>query len=408
MKDKKWKPDRVLFIGTYAGRQYFDKLVSEKKYIQLAANQTEKYYIDELSNLQVPLSVLSCLVTNGAPKSDLFVKPDIEKEKNYIINNIGFLNIPYVSVASQSVGMKKEVLKLIKEQDFNNALIIVYSMRIPYLEAAKIIKKRYPSSRVINIVPDLPAFMYGGNDPIIRKILSGYNDFRLAKLREIVDGYVLYSRHMASYLKLRNGEWIVIEGIFDATANDKACDPDTKSKKTRFIYAGGIEENYGAKNLVEGFIMANLENAELLFYGSGSYSSQIEEINKTYPDVKYCGLVPPDNMKVIMRSATALINPRPADSEFTKYSCPSKVIEYMGTGIPVIMTRLEGIPEAYYRYVYTISKPGPEGVSEALISFCNTNEYERREMGIHAQKYICEEKNASRQIGRMIKFVEDL
>lgn len=203
------------------GKTVLRKMVSEKKYTQLAANQTEKYYIEGLSNLQVPLSVLSCLVTNGSPNGSLFVKPNIEKEKNYTIYNIGFLNIPYISVASQSIRMKKEALKLTSEQDFNNALIIVYSMRIPYLEAAKIIKSRYPSSRVINIVPDLPEFMHGGNDPIIRKILSGYNEFRLAKLREIVDGYVLYSRHMASYLKLKNGKWIVIEGVFDATTDDK-------------------------------------------------------------------------------------------------------------------------------------------------------------------------------------------
>lgn len=67
MNDRKWQPRKILFIGTYAGKQYFEQLVFEKKYIQLAANQTEKYYIEELSNLKLPLCVLSGLVTNGAP-----------------------------------------------------------------------------------------------------------------------------------------------------------------------------------------------------------------------------------------------------------------------------------------------------------------------------------------------------
>lgn len=407
MNDRKWQPRKILFIGTYAGKQYFEQLVFEKKYIQLAANQTEKYYIEELSNLKLPLCVLSGLVTNGAPVKDLFVKKNVEEENGYIVSNVGFLNIPYVSVASQNISIRKEARLLANRQDWSNTLIIVYSMRIPYFEAAKIIKDRYPSSKIVNIVPDLPAFMHGGKDPIIRKLLSGFNERHLSKLRKNVDGYVLYSKHMSSYLNLKDDEWIVIEGIYNGSKDCPVAAKDNSGKQ-RFIYAGGIEEAYGAKNLVEGFLKAHINDAELLFYGSGSYSAQIEELQKDNQNIKYCGLVSPDEMRRIMLSATALINPRPAGSEFTRYSCPSKVIEYMSTGVPVIMTMLEGIPEDYYRYVYTISKDGPDGVAEALVSFSNTDEAERKRKGIQAREYILENKNASKQVSRMIDFATKL
>ena len=45
------------------------------------------------------------------------------------------------------------------------------------------------------------------------------------------------------------------------------------------------------------------------------------------------------------------MNPRSADAEYTKYSFPSKTIEYLATGVPVVMNRLPGIPEEYEYFV---------------------------------------------------------
>lgn len=408
MSKNSWNPKRVLFIGTYAADIYFEKLITEKMYVQLAANQTEKYYITELSKLGIPITVLSCLVTNGAKKRKVFLKDDNEIEGNHCINNVGFLNIPYVSVLSQTNAMKKRAKKLIKEDDWDNTLIIVYSMRIPYLEAAKIIKQNSRESRIINIVPDLPAYMNVGREPFIRRILSGINEKRLLSLREYVDGHVLYSRHMSDYLELKNGKWIVIEGIYNSSEGNNAEKYLNNEGKIVFMYAGGVDEAYGVKNLVEGFIKADLKNAELHIYGSGRYTEEIKTLEVRNNSVKYCGVVTPNRMKSIMHSASALVNPRPSNSIFTKYSCPSKVIEYMGSGVPVIMTRLEGIPEDYFQYAFTIDDSSSEGIAKALIRFSQTTEKERMECGERAREYILKNKNAKAQISRLIRFATEL
>ena len=38
------------------------------------------------------------------------------------------------------------------------------------------------------------------------------------------------------------------------------------------------------------------------------------------------------------------VNPRQNNEEFTKYSFPSKTMEYLASGVPVVAYKLDGIP----------------------------------------------------------------
>ena len=38
----------------------------------------------------------------------------------------------------------------------------------------------------------------------------------------------------------------------------------------------------------------------------------------------------------------------------------------MSSGTPVLTTKLSGIPEDYFNYIYSISENGKEGIKEAL------------------------------------------
>ena len=57
------------------------------------------------------------------------------------------------------------------------------------------------------------------------------------------------------------------------------------------------------------------------------------------------GCVTNDEIVRLQCEATLLVNPRPSDKEFCKYSFPSKTIEYMASGTPVLMTKLPGVPD---------------------------------------------------------------
>ena len=63
-----------------------------------------------------------------------------------------------------------------------------------------------------------------------------------------------------------------------------------------------------------------------------------------------------------------LVNPRPDNEEYTRYSFPSKNIEYLLTGKPVVAYLLSGMPEVYQDFMCTIDheKSAAPAIAQAI------------------------------------------
>lgn len=96
-----------------------------------------------------------------------------------------------------------------------------------------------------------------------------------------------------------------------------------------------------------------------MIYGTGNYIDEIIKMSKENMKIIYGGVV---NNKIIIQEeldSILLINPRPlqncsANCDFTRYSFPSKNIEYMSSGTPLLATKLPGMPKKYYSYIYIL------------------------------------------------------
>lgn len=101
--------------------------------------------------------------------------------------------------------------------------------------------------------------------------------------------------------------------------------------------------------------------------------------------------------------STLLINPRPTNEEYVKYSFPSKTMEYMASGTPVLTTRLPGMPKEYYPYVNFIEEETPQGMARALSSVLSRSEEALRQQGLAARRFVLEERNNLVQAGKILE-----
>ena len=407
---KKNKFDKVLFIGTFAHGEYYDYLFKNGLYEQQAANSVEAFYLDGLKGTSNSVEILSGLVTKTYGTSKvLSIKENLSEYNGSPITNVGFLNLPYFNIFSQNKKMRKWAKLWVEKNKDSKVLIVVYSLRVPFLKTAAYIKKRISGATVVCIVPDLPQYMHSGGG-VKTRITSCINKQWLNSEKRAVDGYVLYAEKMAEDLKLKENTWTVIEGIFDnKTIAQDAKRKTTNSDEITVVYAGGISKDYGVETLVNGFIKAEILNAELHIYGALSgMAEEIKKISRTHKNVQYKGNVNRNALRPILENADLLVNPRPSNGVFTKYSCPSKTLEYMSTATPVLMTRLEGVPSEYYNYVYTIEDESADGIADALVEVIGKKTEERKALGKKAQEFIFNEKNIEKQIEKLYKLVEKL
>lgn len=210
---------------------------------------------------------------------------------------------------------------------------------------------------------------------------------------------------MNQRINKKHSPYIVIEGYSDI--NMMECDNNLSNKyeKKVCIYAGGIHKRYGIKNLTEAFIEANIENSELHIYGNGDYEQELLDICKRNESIKYFGVKANDYILKEQLKATLLINPRPINEEFTKYSFPSKNMEYMASGTPVLTTLLPGMPIEYHDHVFLIKSDNILGIKEALISVLSKDRLSLHKKGINAKGFVLTKKDNISQSQKILEWI---
>ena len=123
--------------------------------------------------------------------------------------------------------------------------------------------------------------------------------------------------------------------------------------------------------------------------------------------MKYFGVKLIDEVIKAQIRATILINPRPTNQEFVKYSFPSKNMEYMVSGTPLLTTKLPGMPEEYYPYIYLLEDETPDGVARRLQDVLSISEVERNKKAEKARDYVLREKSSNVQAAKVLSFCKE-
>jgi glycosyltransferase involved in cell wall biosynthesis len=247
----------------------------------------------------------------------------------------------------------------------------------------------------IAIVTDLPRDI-GGQYSISRKI----NEFFQSKY----DGYIILTESMNDVVNKNQKPYVVIEGVADLKMFIDEDNNFDKHKEKICMYAGGLYEKYGVKTLIQAFMKLKNQDIRLHLYGSGDLERYINSLQDSR--VVYHGVVTNDEIISAEKKATLLINPRFTDREYTKYSFPSKNIEYMSTGTPVLTTKLKGMPKEYYQHVYLFDEESVDGYYKTLNTLLSKSADELQLKGKSAQEFIKVNKNNKKQSGLIIDLIE--
>lgn len=399
MREKK-----IIWIGPYLTKEQLNQAVM-KGYKQVAATLSQQYFVDgiEKSNGE-NIDIISAIRPPAFPTyKEIFIKGEkFSHSDSAEDTSIGFLNIKYINHLLRERALIRAANQWAKNNDELNVEIIVYSLHSPFLRAALEIKKLITSAKITVIVPDLPLNM--DMSSITQRTLKKIDWMSIKKMLGNIDKFILFTSHMADYLGLNKKQWIVIEGLIDEKKLHDNIDNE-KSEKNVCLYMGTLKKEYKIDTFTKAFINANIPNTELHIYGNGDYKNELIKICEKHKNVKYCGFVSSDEAFDLMKKATLLVNPRPTNYDYTKYSCPSKTFEYMASGSPLVTTKLAGIPEEYFEYTYCFSDESIEGMSKTLKNILIKEKEELNKKGESARNFIKNNKNNIVQCAKIMEFI---
>ncbi|MEG2061869.1 MAG: glycosyltransferase [Alistipes sp.] len=247
---------------------------------------------------------------------------------------------------------------------------------------------------IVTDLPDSPGF--AAHPTFMQKLVSRINSAILYRY----DAYVLLTETMNTIVNPHHRPHIVMEGVAEA---EPCTEHKIAPKMRKIVYAGSIHEQFGIKRLMLAFQLLPHRDIQLCIYGMGNMSEEMAKYEEADSRLHYYGLVSNDEIKIIEHEAYLLVNPRPTDAAYTRYSFPSKNMEYMASGTPLLTTRLAGIPQEYYDFIYTLDDESVDGIYATLNNLLNAPAQELIDKGLAAQTYVLKYKNNIYQTKRILK-----
>jgi glycosyltransferase involved in cell wall biosynthesis len=272
------------------------------------------------------------------------------------------------------------------------------------ISSAALLASKIARIKSVGIVTDVPSVIAGKFDSRLSrkdKIKIIINTFIINSF----NSYVFLTKYMNDLVNKENKPNVVIEGQVDINMANTTNKISDKHEKKICIYAGALRNIYGLKLLTDAFIAADNDGAELHIYGSGDFEEELKIICMEHHNIKYFGVVANDIVVQEQLKATLLINPRPTNEEYTKYSFPSKNMEYMVSGTPTLTSNLPGMPEEYKQYVYIIEDETVEGLTNTLKVVLSKTKEELHQKGQEAKQFVLDNKNNVVQAKEIIDMI---
>lgn len=358
-------------------------------------------------NLSAPFKIVNILPIGNYPQyyKKLFVRSSRFTLGECVGNeNLGFCNIKLF----RNYFVERAVLKRLKilcQEGCKEKVLCIYSASSEFLGAAAKVKKMVPRLTICDIIADIPemANLSSNKSALLRWYIT-YKAKKSLKRMKCVDCFVLLTEQMAGYLHI-DKPYCVMEGIAPETQERKE---NSWNGKKMILYSGTLHRKFGIMNLVNAFQRIKDPNYQLVICGIGDCENAIREASQKDSRISFLGKLPRSKVLQLQAKACVLVNPRQNNEIYTKYSFPSKTLEYLASGIPVIAYKLDGIPDEYDAYLQYVKDNSIESLANKLLEICELSEEQRKKIGEAGRAFVLKEKNCDVQVKKIIELIESL
>jgi glycosyltransferase involved in cell wall biosynthesis len=399
----------IIFLGGFFPEDVLKEVVSKsKQVVQNASNNFQWAFINGLKqNLNNGLTLITAPFIGYYPfyYSDLYFQNSYfsfdNKSENVIV---GFLNVPVLKNIFKYYNIHKHLNQNCSKYLENN-VIIIYSLNLAYLAAAFKVKKNNPSIKVYLIITDLPD--YPADCSLFYRLYLKYIEKKFVyDCIHKADGFVLLTDKMAKHLPISNKPWVRVEGLYDVSS-ETDCSNFKKEEYKTILYTGTLDFRYGITNLLDAFNQIKEDNYRLWICGGGVGQEAVVKACEKDSRIKYFGTVGKQKIIELQKKATILVNPRNNLGDYNSFSFPSKTMEYFASGTPTLLYRLDGIPQEYFQYCYTIDDNSIVSFTEAIKNVLKKTPLELEEKGKKARNFILNTKTSFIQCKKVIDMINN-
>lgn len=353
--------------------------------------------VTALRSAGIELSLISSVPSASFPHNDQIVFRSHAMDDDGIL--VGFLNIPVLKQLTRAWRIFRVGPAQLRRT--RAEALLVYGEHTPWL-AFGVYASRRLNLPTVALLTDPPGIPHAFDSRFTRP-LKRLDSAMVRLLLKSLDGVIALTRPLGDEFA-PGVPLLVMEGIAQPARAQPRPHPRTAGELPVVAYAGGVNREYGVDLLVAAH-QRTPGKYVLRIAGRGELAAELADLAATAPNLEYVGVLDPSAMGAFYASADVLVNARPPGQAFTPYSFPSKILEYMASGTPVVSTRLEGIPDEYWEYI-TAGEATPEGISEAVLGRIHGSAVP--ELGSSAAEFVQTHKSPAVRGREMARFLRQV
>lgn len=394
------KKNSVHFIGYYFEESFFEENISKFFLVPFASNRLQKSFLDYFyEEYHQRLKITSFLPVTDYPKSDFFLGKvkEYQAYKGIKISSINFINVLGVKHITKFLGLYGHLFKdhlfggdkAYFVYNLNNAILTV-------LWFLNLIRRR----EVVVIIADMPMAAMP-DEGVVKRVLRAVDRKLVRRMIKSFAGLIVLSEYTAKDF-FSSMKYAVIEGSLNDKVDQNYRGRDIRyssGNTTSITYIGRLSSSQNVDDLVIEFISCKRNDLRLVLCGKGELEPWIRERAGEDERIILKGFVPNDELVRIIDETSYFISPKKEDGYFSRYSFPSKLIEYMAYGKPVVSYKLSCIPAEYYPHMIFLGEQ-----NNAYLHFfqsCSSGDKEHRGIGCSGKKFVLTRKTGFTQFGKI-------
>ena len=339
------------------------------------------------------LDIVTIFPTPSYPfiKRKIVRKSKIEFDDNKNTRSFFFINIKYLKELSIALSLFFIVCSFNIKHRNEERIILTYNGNL-HLALPIILLKNLFKFKLIVMVVDPPLHSGTmGNISNFYRFMVRISDFLYTKLVSISDKIIVLNANCVDLFRYKKPSIVIDVGVDENISSETSFSIGFEKKYFNIVFTGAFTEHSGILRALEAFNSMNSENICFYVYGRGPYEDKVKEYSQDNSNIIFKGFVPTSVARQAQQQADLVICPSYVDHEINKFAFPSKLIECMMSGAPVMATLIKGLPLEYFDYLYSYEDTNDSFCNE-LLRLINLPKAELLEKGNNAREFIIKNK----------------
>jgi glycosyltransferase involved in cell wall biosynthesis len=252
---------------------------------------------------------------------------------------------------------------------------------------------------VATIVADLTCSQ-PGQPPVTR-----FRNWLQTMMVRLSPGTIVFSSHTAD--RFRRGRPSIRMVRPPASSLLDLPQPPAEPAAHATYFAGSLSVSAGVDVLLDAIPLIKDTRLQFWFSGRGPLEDRLKQQAAIDPRIRFFGFVSENQYSDMLQLATVLVNPRPSRLLENRYNFPSKLMEYLAAGRPIISTATSDVAEHYGDAVVVLDDETPEGLARCIERVVAAPAEERANMGSRARAAV-EGVTWQMQAKEILAFIETL